>query len=74
MYHVPEVIQMMLDDYFSEFRMRFSINDYTTNWINLEIEIAMGFTISHILFVMAMEIILKAAEDSADSANLGDGC
>ncbi|GFO40434.1 reverse transcriptase [Plakobranchus ocellatus] len=31
MYHVPEVIQVMLDDYFVGFRMRFSKNDYTTN-------------------------------------------
>ncbi|GFO23788.1 reverse transcriptase [Plakobranchus ocellatus] len=74
MYHVPEVIQVMLDDYFSGFRMRFSTNNYTTNWINLEVGIAMGYTISPILFVMAMEVILKAAEGSAGPANLGGGC
>ena len=74
MYHVPEDIQVMLDDYFSGFRMGFSTNSYTTDWINLEIGIAMGCTISPILFVMAMEVILKAAEDSAGPANLGGGC
>ncbi|GFO42668.1 reverse transcriptase [Plakobranchus ocellatus] len=74
MYHVPEVIQVMLDDYFGGFHMRFSTNDYTTNWINLEVGIAMGCTISPILFVMAMEVILKAAEGSAGPANLGGGC
>ncbi|GFO27568.1 reverse transcriptase [Plakobranchus ocellatus] len=37
MYHVPEVVQEMLDDYFSGFRMRFSTNDYTINWINLKV-------------------------------------
>ncbi|GFR82378.1 reverse transcriptase [Elysia marginata] len=67
-YHVPEDIQVMLDDYFSGFRMRF-----TTNWINLEVDIAMGCTISQILFVMAMEVIVKAAEGSAGSTNLGGG-
>ncbi|GFO37034.1 reverse transcriptase [Plakobranchus ocellatus] len=46
MYHVPEVIQVMLDDYFSGFRLRFSTNNYTTNWINLEVRIRMGCTIS----------------------------
>ncbi|KAK3750391.1 hypothetical protein RRG08_015884 [Elysia crispata] len=56
MYHVPEDIQVMLDDYFSGFRMRFSTNSYTTDWINLEIGIAMGCTISPILFVIAMEV------------------
>ena len=74
MYHVPELIQVMLHDYFSGFRMRFSTNSYTTDWINLEIGIAMGCTISPTLFVMAMEVILKAAEDSAGPANLGGGC
>ncbi|KAK3791565.1 hypothetical protein RRG08_002921 [Elysia crispata] len=33
----------------------------------------MGCTISPILFIMAMEVILKAAEDSAGPANLGGG-
>ncbi|KAK3801650.1 hypothetical protein RRG08_033837 [Elysia crispata] len=53
--------------------MRFSTNSYTTDWINLEIGIAMGCTISPILFVMAMEVILKAAGDSAGPASLGGG-
>ncbi|GFN80341.1 reverse transcriptase [Plakobranchus ocellatus] len=54
--------------------MRLSTNSYTTNWINLEVGIAKGCTISSILFVMAMEVILKAAEGSAGPANLGGGC
>ena len=73
-YHVPEDIQVMLDKYFNGFRMRFSSNSYTTDWIILEIGIVMGCTISPILFVMAMEVILKAAEGSAGLANLGGGC
>ncbi|GFO17818.1 reverse transcriptase [Plakobranchus ocellatus] len=74
MYHVPEIIQVMLDDYFSGFRMRFSTYDYTTNWINPKVGIAMACTISPILSVMAIEVILKAAEGSAGPANLGGGC
>ena len=53
---------VMLDDYFSGFPMRFSTYSYTAIWINLEIGIVMGCNISPILFVMAMEVILKAAE------------
>ena len=34
----------------------------------------LGCTTSPILFVMAMEVIFKAAEGSADPANLGGGC
>ncbi|GFR70068.1 reverse transcriptase [Elysia marginata] len=69
MYHVPEDIQVILDYYFSGFRMRFS-----KNWINLEVGTAMGCTIPPILFVMAMEAILKTAEGSAGPANLGGEC
>ncbi|GFO22350.1 reverse transcriptase [Plakobranchus ocellatus] len=54
--------------------MRFSTINYTKRWINLEVGIAMGCTISPILFVIAMEVILKAAEGSAGPANLGGGC
>ncbi|KAK3757271.1 hypothetical protein RRG08_047462 [Elysia crispata] len=50
--------------------MRFSANSYTTDWINLEIGMVMGCTIYPILLIMAMEVILKAAEGSAGPANL----
>ncbi|GFN85575.1 reverse transcriptase [Plakobranchus ocellatus] len=74
MCYVPEIIQVMLDNFFSGFRMRFSTIDYTTNWTNLEVGIAMACTTSPTLFVMTMEVILKAAESSAGPANLGGGC
>ncbi|GFN82031.1 reverse transcriptase [Plakobranchus ocellatus] len=54
--------------------MRLSTNGYTANWINLEVGIAMGFKTSPILFVMATEVVLKAAEGSAGPDNLGGGC
>ncbi|GFN82312.1 polyprotein [Plakobranchus ocellatus] len=56
------------------FRMRFSTNYSTTNWINLKVGIAMGCTISPILFVVAKEVIWKAAEGTAVPANLVGGC
>ncbi|KAK3764949.1 hypothetical protein RRG08_045751 [Elysia crispata] len=34
----------------------------------------MGYTISPVLFVMAMEVILKSVEYNAGPANLGGGC
>ncbi|KAK3797524.1 hypothetical protein RRG08_054555 [Elysia crispata] len=51
--------------------MRFSTSSYNNDKVNLEIGIAMGCTISPILFVMAMEVTLKAAEDSAGPPNRG---
>ncbi|GFS25428.1 reverse transcriptase [Elysia marginata] len=74
MYRVPVNMQLMLDGHFSGFRMRFSTSDYTASWINLKVGFAMGYTISHIQFVMSMEGILKAAWGSAGLANVGGGC
>ena len=74
MHHVPEGIRKMLESYFSKFKMRFSTMNYTTNWASLEVGIAMGCTVSPILFVLAMQVLLKAAERKANPANLGKGC
>ena len=72
--HFPKDIQVMLDKYFNSFWMRFSTNSYTTDWIDLEIGIAMSCTISQILIVKAMEVILKAAEGNAGPPYLGGCC
>ena len=73
MHHVPKNIREMLKSYFDGFSMRFSTKEYTTSWVNLEVGIAMGCAISPILFVLAMEVILKAAMSSAGPAELGNG-
>ena len=73
MYHVPKSIREMLKRYFHGFSMRFSTSKYTTDWINLEVGIAMGCAISPILFVLAMEVLLKAAMSGAGSVDLGNG-
>ncbi|GFO28284.1 reverse transcriptase [Plakobranchus ocellatus] len=54
--------------------MKFSIERYTADLISLEVGIAMGCTISPILFVLAMEVILRTAEGGASSADLGGRC
>ena len=53
--------------------MRFSTKGYTTSWIDLDVGIAMGCTISPILFVLAIEVIVKAASGSAGPVNLCNG-
>ena len=64
MYHVPEDIQMMLDDCFSSFGMRFPTNRLVElgNWNRH------GLCHIHNPVRLAMEVILKAADP-----NLGDG-
>lgn len=74
MYHVPDHITTMLKRYYADFAIRFSSMEYTTEWINLQVGIAMGCTISPILFVLAMQVILKAAESATKGPDLGEGC
>ncbi|GFO10280.1 reverse transcriptase [Plakobranchus ocellatus] len=68
MYHIPEDIQVMLEDYFNGFKMRFLTERYTTHWINLEVGIVM--VVQYLQFRLAMEV----AAGSASPADLGGGC
>ena len=45
--------------------MKFTIKDYTTKWRVLEISIMMGCDISPLLFVLAMELILRGAANTS---------
>ena len=73
MHHVPDTVIDILKKYFSHFKMRFTTTSYTTAWTELEVGIAMGCTVSPILFVLAMQVLLKATEASAKPADLGSG-
>ncbi|GFO19270.1 transient receptor potential cation channel subfamily v member 1 [Plakobranchus ocellatus] len=70
-YHIPEDVQVMLKDCFNGFKMRFSTERKMSDRINLEVGIAMDCTKCPILFILAMEVILRAAERSASPADLG---
>jgi len=61
-YHIPDKIKMLIRSYYSNVRLRFSTPDFTTVWINVERGIVTGCTVSVILFVLGMNLILKAAE------------
>ena len=65
MHHVPPNICTMIKKYFDGFHMRFSTQEYTTEWVGLNVGIAMGCTISPILFVLVMEIMLRGAGKDA---------
>ena len=73
MYHIPEEISKMLGTYFDGFLMRFTTNEYTTNWNWLKVGIAMGCSLSPILFVLVMQLLLKAIENNAEIVELGGG-
>ena len=60
-YHVPEQTRSLIRSYYSNIHLRCSCENYTTSWISLEKGIVTGCFISVILFVMGMNLILKAA-------------
>ena len=74
MYHVPVEISSMIGAYFDGFSMRFTTKDFTTNWTRLEVGIAMVYTVSRVLFVILMQLLLKATEIKSNFLELGKGC
>ena len=51
--------------YFNSAFMKFTVKNYTTKWQALEIGIMMGCVISPLLFVLAMELILRGAANTS---------
>ncbi len=64
-FHVPACVITIIAKYFSNLRMFFSHDGRMTGWQQLEVGIAMGCSISPILFVAAFEIILIGARQMA---------
>ncbi|XP_049337547.1 uncharacterized protein LOC125802987 [Astyanax mexicanus] len=61
-YHVPEKINELIWDYYSNFSLRFTSGSVTSAWHRLEKGIITGCTISVVLFALAMNMMVKAAE------------
>ncbi|KAJ8391007.1 hypothetical protein AAFF_G00097850 [Aldrovandia affinis] len=57
-FFMPECIRGLVSSYFKDLQMCFALQDFTIGWQQLEVGIAMGWSISPILFVAAFEIIL----------------
>ena len=69
-FYIPEDIQEIMRKYYSMFQMRFSTEDFTTEWHRLEIGIAAGCTISVIWFILVMEMLLRATDFSEEEAKV----
>ena len=67
---IPEKVRNFVMQYYSDFHTRFTTNQFTTSWQSLDVGIPMGCPISPILFVLAMEIIIRAAEKAGPGVSL----
>lgn len=54
-FHMPD-IRSLVSNYFKDLQMSFALQDFTTGWWQLEVEIAMGCSISPILFVLPLRL------------------
>ena len=69
-FYIPEEVQGIMREYYNNFQMRFSTEDFTTDWHRLEIGIAAGCTISVIWFILVMEMLLRSADCSEEEAKV----
>ncbi len=60
-FYIPVCIRALVAKYFEDIKMCCTHQDFTTSWQQLEVGIAMGCSISSILFVAAFEVILIGA-------------
>ena len=61
----------MLGTYFDGFHMRFTTKDSTTIWNRLEVGIVIRCSVPPIIFVLAIQLLLKATENNADIVEFG---
>ena len=61
-YHILKHFREIIRSYFGGINLRFTTNRFTTTWQPLQKGIVTGNTISVILFVMGMNMIIKAGE------------
>ena len=69
-FYIPEKIKNVMRSYYNKFQMRFTTENFTTDWHRLEVGIGAGCTISVIWFVLVMEMILRSAECSEEIAKV----
>ena len=60
--HVPERMCQLVKSYYSDIQVCFTTKEYRTEWLKVEKGIITGFTISVILFAIAMIMLLMSVK------------
>lgn len=61
-FRIPGTITHLVQEYFQDLQLCFTMPDFTTTWHHMEIGIMAGCTISPLAFTMAMEVIIRASK------------
>ena len=69
-FYIPAKVKNLMECYYNKFRMRFSTKTFTTEWHRLEVGIAADCTLSVIWFIAVMEMILKSADLTEETAKV----
>ncbi|KAK7906627.1 hypothetical protein WMY93_015239 [Mugilogobius chulae] len=72
-YHIPGLFKTMISTYLRGIKLRFKTKDYITQWQHLGRGIVTGCTVSPILFVMGMNLIIKAGEKETRGPKMESG-
>ena len=64
-FNFPSKVGEIIMKYFNSVFMKFNVKDYTTKSQAYEISIMMGCVISPLLFILAMELILRGAANTS---------
>ena len=68
----PSKVREIIRIFFNSAVMKFTVKDYTTKWQALEIGIMMDCVISPLLFVLAMELILRGAANTSKGVRINE--
>ena len=71
--HVPENICYLVQDYYSKPRIRFTTNQFTTEWQPVEKGIITGCTLSVILFALTMTMLVMSVKDETKGPKMSTG-
>lgn len=72
-YHIPDHIRAMISTYLGGIQLRFKTKDFITQWQHLGRGIVTGCTVSPILFIMGMNLIIKAGEKETRGPKMDSG-
>lgn len=72
-YHIPHHIKEIISSDLQGLKFCFKKKDYITQWQHLERGTVTGRTVSPILFVMGMNLIIKAGETETRSSMMDSG-